>query len=236
MRQHTIFRLASRPDIHTPTETVPRLAREPTIGDPPTMPRLTYAVLLCTLGVACGGDDSGDEAATSPTTLPQETGDDDGASSSSAGNETTGGAGSSSGSAPESSSTDPGSSGGPADSGSTGPINTCDPVIPGEWNACHDADGNVDNTQCNWMGMGGAQGFIGCLTSSSMKGANVCFISDCIDACDCFAPPTTGTAEVVCDEILDGGGTGCALSCANGRVCPDGMECYTNLCFWPAAM
>jgi hypothetical protein len=197
------------------------------------MTRLTYSLVLFAM-LACGGDGNSDEATSSPTTLPQDSGDDDGASSS-GGNETTSGGGSSSGTAqPESTSTDAGSSSGMAD-GSTGPINLCDPVIPGEWNACQDEMGMTDNMLCNWVGMGGTQGFIGCLTSSKMKGANVCFISDCIDACDCFAPPATGTAEVVCDEILEGGGTGCALSCANGLVCPDGMECYTNLCFWPAA-
>lgn len=122
-----------------------------------------------------------------------------------------------------------------ATSGSTGPVNMCDPVIPGEFNACHDEKGNVDNTQCNWMGLPDAQGFIGCLTSSESPGYNVCFISECEDACDCFAPPATGTAPVVCAEILDGGGTGCALACDNGETCPDGMECQSGLCFHPPA-
>lgn len=111
--------------------------------------------------------------------------------------------------------------------------NQCDPIIQGEWNACVNENGMTDNTLCNWVGMGGAQGFIGCLNSSQMDGSNVCFISDCVDACDCFAPPATGTAEVVCAAILADGGNGCALDCSAGKVCPDGMECQNDICFWP---
>jgi hypothetical protein len=132
---------------------------------------------------------------------------------------------------------------GPADSsgsddapeGSSGGGNLCDPVVPGDWNACLDEMGNVDNTQCMWMGTGESVGFVGCLTSSMTEGANVCFIEGCRDACDCFAPPATGTAEPFCGEILEGGGVGCALDCSGGKTCPDGMECITDLCFWPPA-
>ncbi len=113
--------------------------------------------------------------------------------------------------------------------------NQCDPIVPGEWNSCVDADGNTDNTLCNWMGSGSATGFIGCLNSAGMDGANVCFISGCEDVCDCFAPPATGTATVICSEILADGGTGCALDCSGGATCPDGMICSDNLCFWPPA-
>ena len=113
--------------------------------------------------------------------------------------------------------------------------NQCDPIVVGEWNACVGKDGNTDNTLCNYMGTGGSNGFIGCLSSSSVEGSNVCFISDCVDACDCFAPPATGTAEPVCAAILEGGGMGCALDCSAGKTCPDGMECQTDICFWPAA-
>lgn len=113
--------------------------------------------------------------------------------------------------------------------------NQCDPIVPGEWNSCVDADGNTDNTLCNWVGSGMATGFIGCLNSAGMDGANVCFISGCKDVCDCFAPPATGTATVTCGEILADGGTGCALDCAGGLICPDGMICSENLCFWPPA-
>jgi hypothetical protein len=58
-------------------------------------------------------------------------------------------------------------------------------------------------------------------------------ITDCIDACDCFAPPPTGTAVVACDNVLEGGGSACYLDCTTG-TCPDGMECQSNICFWPA--
>lgn len=113
--------------------------------------------------------------------------------------------------------------------------NQCDPIVPGEWNSCVDAEGNTDNTLCNWVGSGDATGFIGCLNSAGMDGANVCFISGCVDACDCFAPPVTGTATVTCAEILADGGTGCGLDCSDGKICPDGMICSENLCFWAPA-
>jgi hypothetical protein len=163
-------------------------------------------------------------------------------------------------SSPMETSTTPAESSGPSDESSTGDVcppeaecvddsmcpgggscvgclciggNQCDPIIPGEWNSCVDADGNTDNTLCNWMGSGDATGFIGCLNSAGMDGANVCFISGCKDVCDCFAPPVTGTATVTCGEILADGGTGCALDCSGGLICPDGMICSENLCFWP---
>jgi hypothetical protein len=114
---------------------------------------------------------------------------------------------------------------------STGDPNACNPQIPGEFNACIDADGDIDNTLCNWMGTGGGNGFIGCLTSSTTKGANVCMISDCEEVCDCFAAPATGTATVECAEVLAGGGRACVLTCADGQTCPDGMSCEGGLCF-----
>lgn len=113
--------------------------------------------------------------------------------------------------------------------------NQCDPIVQGEWNSCVGANGNTDNTLCNWVGTGEATGFIGCLNSASMDGANVCFISGCRDACDCFAPPPTGTATVTCGMILADNGTGCALDCSDGKICPDGMICSDNICFWPPA-
>lgn len=196
-------------------------------------------LVVCAWAFACGGNDSG-STATSPTaTSVADDDDDDDGSSTDPGNESTGGPseGSSSGAAETTSGPDPDtSSGSSAESEDTGPTNFCDPVVPGDWNACHDENGQVDNTQCNWVGSGEATGFIGCLTSSRTEGANVCFISGCRDICDCFAPPTTGTAEVVCDAILEGGGMGCGLSCSGGRMCPDGMDCLGDLCFWPPAM
>jgi len=197
--------------------------------------RVGSIVAFCAWLLGCGGGEDAETTTTSPTAATIADGDDDG--SSDGGEETTGPAEGSTSSTPETTSgPDPDTSTGPGEeSGTTGPTNFCDPVVPGEWNACQDAQGNIDNTLCNWMGSGDATGFIGCLTSSMTEGANVCFISGCKDVCDCFAPPTTGTAEVICDAILDGGGMGCGLSCSGNRTCPDGMECLGELCFWPAA-
>ena len=182
-----------------------------------------FALSLSLLPGCTGDDDGGDEGST-PTSGNESTGSDD---------TSTGGAGSSSEGGAESSS-EGGSSDGMMDSssgGSTGPVNTCDPVVPGEFNACVDDMGGVDNTLCNWVGNPDFTGMVSCLTSSKVEGANVCMISGCEDACDCFAPPATGTAEVVCADILEGGGMACALACDGGQTCPDGMECLSGLCF-----
>ncbi len=199
------------------------------------MTRLALGCAALMILGACDGDsdDSGTSggssgAASSSTTDPSTSGGSstsDGtttsASSTSAGDTSSGGA-------------DTSSSGG-AEESSTGNPNACEPVIPGEWNSCVDENGGTDNTLCNWMGTGGAVGFIGCLTSSTTKGANVCMISDCEDACDCFAPPATGDAVVECAEVLEGGGRACVLNCSNGESCPDGMSCEGGLCFHPPA-
>jgi len=132
---------------------------------------------------------------------------------------------------------DTGDTGGDDGSGTTGgdttSENPCDPVVPGYWNACKNENGQVDNTLCEWHGTGDSVGMVGCLSAADDPDANVCFISDCEDVCDCFAPPATGNAPIICDAILDGGGMGCALDCSNGETCPDGMECISSLCFWP---
>ncbi len=203
---------------------------------------------------ACPSDDSDTDASTDPsataaTTLPATTGDPDstGASAESSGaGESTAGSAESSG--PGESSTGEACAADaeciddsmcPGGGSCIGCLciggNACDPIVPGEWNSCVGPNGNNDNTLCNWVGSGSATGFVGCLSSAGMEGANVCFISGCEDACDCFAPPATGTATITCAEILADGGTGCALDCAGGKVCPDGMVCSENLCFWPPA-
>jgi len=105
--------------------------------------------------------------------------------------------------------------------------------VPGIWASCVDETGDIDNTLCMWMGTGESVGMVSCLSSSSEPDANTCFIRGCKDVCDCFAPPATGTAPVVCDTIVAGGEFGCALDCSDGQTCPDGMMCYDNLCFWP---
>lgn len=170
-----------------------------------------------TLGATTAGSSTTDNATTSEGATT--TGDPTGAESSTSGVEGS----SSSGGAAEGS-----SSGG---SESTGNPNACDPQVPGEWNACIDESGAPDNTLCNWMGLSGPSGFIGCLTSSQTEGANVCMISGCEDECDCFAAPETGNAVVECAEVLKGGGRACVLNCSNGEACPDGMSCEGGLCF-----
>jgi len=188
----------------------------------------TIALSLCLLPGCAGDDDGGDEGST-PTTGNTTTGGED---------PTSGGAASSS----EGGNEDDSSSGGGAEStdegmmdstsaGSTGSGMTCDPVVPGEFNACVDDMGNVDNTLCNWVGNPDFTGMVSCLTSSKVETANVCMIAGCEDVCDCFAPPATGDAEVVCADILADGGTACALACDQGQTCPDGMECLSGLCF-----
>ena len=208
------------------------------LGDAAGMTAWTRAtwLVLSTRALACGGDDSDDGATTNPSTsvtVADDDDDDDDGPSTSAEDPSTSSDGGSTGPQPESSSGPaPESSTGADESESTGPINFCDPVVPGEWNSCHDEEGMVDNTLCNYVGSGEFTGTIGCLGSGETKGANVCFISGCVDTCDCFAPPTTGTAEVICGPILEGGGNGCGLDCSSGRMCPDGMECIGTLCFW----
>jgi hypothetical protein len=129
------------------------------------------------------------------------------------------------------------SSSGAVDSSSSGGGPVCDPPVVGEWNSCIGANGQIDNTLCNWVGDPDGTGFLTCLSAPPKKldGGNVCIIRDCVDACDCFPPPATGTAEVVCAKILADGQTGCGLDCSSGQTCPDGMECASNLCFWPPA-
>ncbi|MCR9159243.1 MAG: hypothetical protein ACE37F_09005 [Nannocystaceae bacterium] len=189
-------------------------------------------VALLVLG-ACddeGGDDSG--TSVGATSGASSTTDD---ASTSAGptttGESTGAQSTTSGEAGSSSSDGPGDSSSGGGGSSTGNPNACDPQVPGEWNACIDENGSTDNTLCNWMGLSGPSGFIGCLTSSQTKGANVCMISGCEDVCDCFAAPETGDAVVECAEVLEGGGRACVLNCSNGEACPDGMSCEGGLCF-----
>ena len=120
-------------------------------------------------------------------------------------------------------------------SGGGGPV--CEPPVVGEWNACMDADGEIDNTLCNWIGDPDGTGYLTCLSAppKDLDGGNVCTIRDCRDTCDCFDAPATGTAPVVCAPILADGATACGLDCSEGQTCPDGMQCASGLCFWPPA-
>ncbi len=116
----------------------------------------------------------------------------------------------------------------------TGSQTTVDDGCPGhpsgDWAACQHGS-MTDNTLCGWTA-GAGNGKITCLSPSS--GAfNVCGIRDCIDDCDCFAAPLTGTAIPSCEVVFGGGGTACVLYCVNGQQCPDGMECASGYCYWP---
>lgn len=119
-----------------------------------------------------------------------------------------------------------GSSGGAT---SQGP-DVCPSRAIGEWNACH-VGPKVDNSLCNWTASDKA-GVVSCLSPAG-GGLNVCGIEGCAEDCDCFAPPATGTAVVTCAPILGDGGKACALYCAGGQTCPDGMQCRSGYCYWP---
>lgn len=114
----------------------------------------------------------------------------------------------------------------PATTGATSP-DACPSRPAGDWNACK-SGGLTDNKLCG--GDGGAA--VSCLSPASGS-FNVCGIEGCVDACDCFAPPATGDAVVYCAPILGDGGTACALYCAGGQTCPDGMQCQAGYCYWP---
>ncbi|MCA9709429.1 MAG: hypothetical protein KDK70_26545 [Myxococcales bacterium] len=188
--------------------------------------------LACTLTLAlvgllgCPGDDGPTDTTAATTTS---TGTD---SSTTSTDPTSTGPGESSSGGSSSGGVVDSSSGGMNDSSSSGGM-VCEPPVVGEWNSCLDDQGQVDNTLCNWIGNPQGTGTLTCLSGPSPAGGNVCIIRGCEDVCDCFDPPTTGTAEVVCAEILANGDMGCGLACNDGQTCPDGMMCNSGLCFWP---
>lgn len=115
--------------------------------------------------------------------------------------------------------------------GSTGVADECPNRPSGAYNSCLNDNGLTDNKLCGWTSDGGPT-TVTCLSPQS--GAfNVCGLRDCVDDCDCFAPPTTGTAIAGCRAIFGDGGKACVLYCLNGQVCPDGMECSGGTCYWP---
>lgn len=115
--------------------------------------------------------------------------------------------------------------------GTTAGVDDMCPSRPGgDWNACF-VDGSIDNDLCGFAANGGAGSAL-CLSPMS-GGFNVCGIRDCVDDCDCFAPPATGTAIPVCSEVFGDGGRGCVLYCVNDQICPDGMQCVAGTCYWP---
>ncbi len=178
----------------------------------------------------CGDDDTGSDNHADTAHMHASTGTDD-----TAGLTSTGMAGSSSSGGTDSGQDETGPVDGTAglETGSTGAPNSCDPVVPGEWNACIDGKGTVDNTLCNWTGLPGTTGFLGCIAAPDAAGS-ACMITGCADACDCFAPPATGNAEVTCAPVLTNGTNACVLSCADGQTCPDTMECLGGTCYHPA--
>ncbi len=171
---------------------------------------LLFALLGLAGGLACEGDDS----STSSPTDPSDTGS--ATSATSATSEAT------------ESATD-------SDSNSTGVgtglPNDCENNAIGEWNACKMGP-LTDNSKCNWTDNGMTAGEITCVSPSS-GGGSVCSIRACESQCDCFVPPTSGTAPVVCAPILSGGVKGCVLNCSGNVTCPDGMECLSGYCYWP---
>jgi hypothetical protein len=106
----------------------------------------------------------------------------------------------------------------------------CSSYAAGGWNQCQ--MGNVVNNKLCGGEEGSGAGTVLCLSPTSAP-LNVCGIRDCVDVCDCFAPPSTGTAVPVCAPLFSGGGKGCALFCAGGQTCPDGMMCQSGYCYWP---
>jgi hypothetical protein len=140
---------------------------------------------------------------------------------------------------PASSSTDVGSetstadSSGTSEGSSTAAPEPCEGAIPGEWADCIDEDGEVDLVPCMFDESSGGAGTPFCLVSASDPMAGACTVLSCETDCDCFAMPTSGTAPAKCGAFLDGG-KACALPCGGDAICPDGMECSSGLCFWPA--
>lgn len=110
----------------------------------------------------------------------------------------------------------------------------CDPPVVGGYNDCTDDQGKVDNKLCKYIGTGQSVGFLSCLNSGGVMGASTCTIIQCVDDCDCFNPPATGTAKSVCKPMAtDKGDAACLLDCSDGATCPDGMVCDNDNCFWP---
>ena len=116
----------------------------------------------------------------------------------------------------------------------TAAVDECPGRPSGAYNACEDENGLTNNKLCGWTADGGPQS-VTCLGPQS-GGFNVCTLDDGVDDCDCFAPPTTGTAIAGCRAVYGDGGKACVLYCLNGQVCPDGMQCLPDYgyCYWPS--
>jgi hypothetical protein len=107
----------------------------------------------------------------------------------------------------------------------------CDPPVVGNYYDCTPEVGKVDNKLCMWIGSGQSVGYVSCLNASDSV---TCTIIDCVDDCDCFDQPPTGTAISTCrPDTTAEGESACVLDCSAGKVCPDGMVCSDDICFWP---
>ena len=119
----------------------------------------------------------------------------------------------------------------PTSSTATTAVDECPNRPSGAYNQCRTGNSLPDNTKCGWTSDGGPTS-VTCLSPQSGD-FNVCGLRDCVDDCDCFAPPTTGTAIAGCREVFGNGGKACVLYCLNGQICPDGMQCASGTCYWP---
>ncbi|MEZ4447998.1 MAG: hypothetical protein R3B09_00880 [Nannocystaceae bacterium] len=200
------------------------------------MRRLAPLLLTWTVIVACSGDDG----STSDTTVTATAGTSTGttAMSTSTDATTTTGVETTEGTATTTTTTDAttdmttSTTDESTSSSTTGPV--CDPPVVGQYNDCTDEMGKVDNKLCKYIGTGQSVGFLSCLNSAGVMGASTCTIIQCVDDCDCFNVPPTGTATSVCKPMAtDKGDAACLLDCSDGATCPDGMVCDNDTCFWP---
>jgi hypothetical protein len=108
----------------------------------------------------------------------------------------------------------------------------CPESVDGNYANCMTDDPSAHGTDVSVCGSPDAV----CVTDRPRHpSAGVCAVDACESACDCPPPPPTGNAPVVCDEILEGAGRQCHMSCAEGEICPEGMFCYGGyVCAWPA--
>ncbi len=118
------------------------------------------------------------------------------------------------------------SSTGGGSSSSTGMV--CHDVF-GDYDNCLDANGMTDVSVCN-AGIGNATCIVDDLVMPTL---GVCSVIDCVDDCDCPDAPPTGNADVVCTAVTgDPAQLFCNLDCSSGQTCPDGMDCFGDLCVW----
>lgn len=101
-------------------------------------------------------------------------------------------------------------------------------------------DSTGDTTESGFGNCIGDAGGAACLASETcvtddpdLPGWGFCSINPCTDASECPAAPEGGNPTVACTDVDGDQQDECALSCAGGEVCPDGMECVNDsLCAW----